>query len=135
MFIFARFLFFLKYFKRKKTLYVLLQWKRSIYGKKMFESIRTKMQLSWSKVSKRIFYMILIIVEQMCLKTIFNPDFMFRYYLPCLLFKFHLWCHFSFWLIGITLFVWKLYNVWFLFHSTNSILILFSWTTNCLISG
>lgn len=43
-----------------------------------------------------IWFVFKLTEEQMYLITIFNPDFMYRYFLPCLFFICHLWCHFSF---------------------------------------
>lgn len=121
--------FFKKYFKRKKTLYIVLQWKK--YDPCMERGFLKVSGFNCSLLKPRsvniyfIWFVFKLIAEQIYLKTIFNPDFKFRDFLSGL-FICHLWCHFLFRFIGFTLFFLKICNVWFLSHCTNSILDSFS---------
>lgn len=132
--------FFLKYFKRKKTLYILLQWKK--YDRCMERGFLKVSGLNCSLLKPRsvniyfIWFVFKLIVEQIYLKTIFNPDFKIRDFLTGVFFFIcHLWCHFLFRFIGFTLFFWKICHVWFLSQSTNSILIVFPRKIGFLITS
>lgn len=100
---------FFKYFKRKKTLYILLQWKK--YDPCMERGFLKVSGLNCSLLKPRsvniyfIWFVFKLIVEQIYLKTIFNPDFKFRDFLSG--FFFHMSFMMSFFI--------PIYRIYFIF--------------------
>lgn len=99
MFFFGKICVFQKYFKRKKTLYILLQWKK--YDPCMDRWFLKVSGLNCSFREARlvnmyfIWFVFKLIVAQMYLSyltSIVYPDCMYSNFLPC-----HLWCHFVLW--------------------------------------
>lgn len=114
----ARFVgFFKKYFKRKKTLYVLLQWKK--YDPCMERRFVKVSELNCSLLKPRsvniyfIWFVLKLIVEQIYLKTIFNPDFKFLDFLP------GIFIHMSF---MMSFFI-PIYRIYFIFLKDMSCLV------------